>query len=321
MKSIYNKTSLFAQTLGALLCVFLCSCTSPTIDDDLDDISGQKAPVSKSSLITEDILEYYVFDTLTSTLYYHFNGMCYAKNGEMVWKPKLDHSSKYYSYRLSGDTLFFFNSSSLVKTYVREIDDGTAFGGRWILQEDESEIFTPEYLIVSDLTAIWVYSIKENAPVTSTDAFTLIMQDIAAEQDGTQHPHQGDYGWVPDWHMMFSKNHENHLTDEELYEFCDPCKDIVRTNNSIKFTRKGKRFEISLKDPVYNEKRMSYSFKISTDEKSCVLFAELIDATKDVCQTKEYWPDEIIEDHTYTALGKTVDYDEFLKCFKELINK
>ena len=221
MRNIYKKTSFFAQTLVALLCVFLCACTTPTVDDEVSDddlevFSGKKAPVSEGSLITKDVLEYYVFDTLSSYLYYHFNGMCYAENGRMTWYPEMDHYEKYYSYRLSGDTLIFSNSASVVKTYLRETDDGSTFGGKWILLEDESEIFTPEYLIVSGLTAVWEYSIKKDAPVTSTDAFTVIMQDIAAEQDGTRHPHQGLYDWGPDWYLLFGKYNENHLTDEEL---------------------------------------------------------------------------------------------------------
>ena len=326
MRNIYKKTSFFAQTLVALLCVFLCACTTPTVDDEVSDddlevFSGKKAPVSEGSLITKDVLEYYVFDTLSSYLYYHFNGMCYAENGRMTWYPEMDHYEKYYSYRLSGDTLIFSNSASVVKTYLRETDDGSTFGGKWILLEDESEIFTPEYLIVSGLTAVWEYSIKKDAPVTSTDAFTVIMQDIAAEQDGTRHPHQGLYDWGPDWYLLFGKYNENHLTDEELYEYCDPCEDIVRTNNSIEFTRKGKHFKISMKDPVHNEKKMSYSFKISTNGKTCEFHAEMIDATEDVCQTEEYWPSEMIENHTYTALGREMNIDEFLKCFRGMFNK
>lgn len=325
MKNTHKEKNFLTQSLGMLLCVLLCSCTTHAVNDDESDdnpgtFSDISTPLSESSLITKDILRYYVFDTLTSTLYYHFNGMCYAKNGELVWDPKMDHYKEYFSYTLSEDTLFFFNSSSLVKTYLRETDDGSALGGKWILLEDESEIFTPEYLIVSDLTAVWEYSIKENAPVTSTDAFTVMMQDIAAEQDGTRHPHQGDYGWGPDWNLMFSKYNENHLSVEELYEFCDPCEDIVRTNNSIKFIRKGMKFEISLENPIHNEKKMSYPFKINADGKICTYTPELIDATKDICLTKKYLPDELIEGHTYTALGDT-RIDNFVKCFKDLFDK
>lgn len=328
MRNIYKKTSFFAQTLVALLCVFLCACTTPTVDeevsdDDLEGFSGKKAPVSEGSLITKDVLRYYVFDTLNSVLYRHYNGMCYAENGGMTWYPEMDHSSQAFSYRLSGDTLFFFNTTSLVKTYLRETDDGTALGGKWILLEDESEIFTPEYLIVSGLTAVLEHTIKKDAPVTNTEAFSLMMQDIAAEQDGSWHPHQvsDTSGWGPHWHIYFEKDFETHFTDEELYEFCDPCEDIVRTNNSIKFTRKGKQFEISLKDPVHNEKKKSYSFKISSDGKSCTFIAEMIDATKDVCLTKKYWPTEMVENHTYTALGREMNIDEFLECFRGMFNK
>ena len=249
---------------------------------------------------------------------YHFNGMCYAQNGVLVWDPEMDHSGEYYSYRLVGDTLFFLNTISLVKTYLRETNDGSALGGRWILLEDESEIFTPEYLIVSGLTAVWEFSIKENAPVTSTDAFVVMMQDIVAEQDGTQHPHQGDYDWGPDWYLMFGKYNENHLTNDELYEYCDPCEDIVRTNTAIEFKRKGKQFKISMENTVHNEKKKSYFFKVVADGKSCVLHMEAIDATKDVCLVKEYIPDDLIEGHTYTSIGHKVDFDKFVKCFKGL---
>ncbi|MBQ2561406.1 MAG: hypothetical protein II565_12610 [Fibrobacter sp.] len=269
-------------------------------------------------MITKDVLRYYVFDTLRSVVNYHFNGMCYAQNGVLVWDPEMDHSSEYYSYRLDGDTLFFLNTISLVKTYLRETNDGSALGGRWILLEDESEIFTPEYLIVSGLTAVWEFSIKENAPVTSTDAFVVMMQDIVAEQDGTQHPHQGDYDWGPDWYLMFGKYNENHLTNDELYEYCDPCEDIVRTNTAIEFKRKGKQFKISMENTVHNEKKKSYFFKVVADGKSCVLHMEAIDATKDVCLVKEYIPDDLIEGHTYTSIGHKVDFDKFVKCFKGL---
>ena len=325
MKSINKKKVLWAQIFCTLLSVFLCACATPTIENNdsennPDHIPEDQTPVSEDSLITKDVLKYYVFDTIHSVLYHHFNGMCYAKNGELFWDPEMDHFSKYYSYNLSGDTLFFSNSTSLVKTYLRETNDGSALGGRWILQEDESDIFTPEYLIVSGLTAVWEYSIKENAPVSNTDVFTVIMQDIVAEQDGTPHPHQGDYGWGPDWYILFGKYYENHLTVEDLHEFCDPCEDIERTNSSVVFTRKQKRFEISMDNPVYNEKRMSYAFKISADGKSCTFFAELIDATEDVCPVKGYWPDELIEGHTYTSLSKLTDNDEFLECFKDLVN-
>ena len=161
-----KETSLFAQMFGALPCVILCACATPTIDvdnseDELSDLSVKKAPTTETSLITKDVLRYYVFDTLRSVVNNHFNGMCYAKNGVLAWDPEMDHSNEYYSYRLSGDTLFFSNSTSLVKTYIRETNDGSALGGRWILLEDESEIFTPEYLIVSGLTAVWEFSIKE----------------------------------------------------------------------------------------------------------------------------------------------------------------
>ena len=308
---------------GALPCVILCACATPTIDvdnseDDLSDLSGKKIPATEASLITKDVLRYYVFDTLRSVVNYHFNGMCYAQNGVLVWDPEMDHSSEYYSYRLSGDTLFFSNSTSLVKTYIRETNDGSALGGRWILLEDESEIFTPEYLIVSGLTAVWEFSIKENAPVTSTDAFVVMMQDIVAEQDGTQHPHQGDYDWGPDWYLMFGKYNENHLTNDELYEYCDPCEDIVRTNTAIEFKRKGKQFKISMENTVHNEKKKSYFFKVVANGKSCVLHMEAIDATKDVCLVKEYIPDDLIEGHTYTSIGHKVDFDKFVKCFKGL---
>ena len=249
---------------------------------------------------------------------YHFNGMCYAQNGVLVWDPEMDHSGEYYSYRLVGDTLFFLNTISLVKTYLRETNDGSALGGRWILLEDESEIFTPEYLIVSGLTAVWEFSIKENAPVTSTDAFVVMMQDIVAEQDGTQHPHQGVYDWGPDWYLMFGKYNENHLTNDELYEYCDPCEDIVRTNTAIEFKRKGKQFKISMENTVHNEKKKSYFFKVVANGKSCVLHMEAIDATKDVCLVKEYIPDDLIEGHTYTSIGHKVDFDKFVKCFKGL---
>ena len=314
-----KETSPFVQIFAALLCVFLCACTTPTVsddnsEDDLSDLSG----TTETSLITKDVLRYYVFDTLRSVVNYHFNGMCYAQNGVLVWDPEMDHSGEYYSYRLVGDTLFFLNTISLVKTYLRETNDGSALGGRWILLEDESEIFTPEYLIVSGLTAVWEFSIKENAPVTSTDAFVVMMQDIVAEQDGTQHPHQGDYDWGPDWYLMFGKYNENHLTNDELYEYCDPCEDIVRTNTAIEFKRKGKQFKISMENTVHNEKKKSYFFKVVANGKSCVLHMEAIDATKDVCLVKEYIPDDLIEGHTYTSIGHKVDFDKFVKCFKGL---
>lgn len=318
-----KETSPFVQIFAALLCVFLCACTTPTVsddnsEDDLSDLSGKKVPATETPLITKDVLRYYVFDTLRSVVNYHFNGMCYAQNGVLVWDPEMDHSGEYYSYRLVGDTLFFLNTISLVKTYLRETNDGSALGGRWILLEDESEIFTPEYLIVSGLTAVWEFSIKENAPVTSTDAFVVMMQDIVAEQDGTQHPHQGDYDWGPDWYLMFGKYNENHLTNDELYEYCDPCEDIVRTNTAIEFKRKGKQFKISMENTVHNEKKKSYFFKVVADGKSCVLHMEAIDATKDVCLVKEYIPDDLIEGHTYTSIGHKVDFDKFVKCFKGL---
>ena len=318
-----KETSPFVQIFAALLCVFLCACTTPTVsddnsEDDLSDLSGKKIPATETSLITKDVLRYYVFDTLRSVVNYHFNGMCYAQNGVLVWDPEMDHSGEYYSYRLVGDTLFFLNTISLVKTYLRETNDGSALGGRWILLEDESEIFTPEYLIVSGLTAVWEFSIKENAPVTSTDAFVVMMQDIVAEQDGTQHPHQGDYDWGPDWYLMFGKYNENHLTNDELYEYCDPCEDVVRTNTAIEFKRKGKQFKISMENTVHNEKKKSYFFKVVADGKSCVLHMEAIDATKDVCLVKEYIPDDLIEGHTYTSIGHKVDFDKFVKCFKGL---
>ena len=308
---------------GALPCVILCACATPTIDvdnseDESSDLSVKKAPATETSLITKDVLRYYVFDTLHSVLYYHFNGMCYAQNGVLVWDPEMDHYHEYYSYRLSGDTLFFSNSSYLVKTYLRETNDGSALGGRWILLENESEIFTPEYLIVSGLTAVWEFSIKENAPVTSTDAFTVMMQDVVAEQDGTQHPHQGDYDWGPDWYLLFGRFNENHLTDDELYEFCAPREDVVRTNTAIEFKRKGKQFKLSMENTVHNEKKKSYFFKVVADGKSCVLHMEAIDATKDVCLVKEYIPDDLIEGHTYTSIGHKVDFDKFVKCFKGL---
>jgi hypothetical protein len=318
-----KETSPFVQIFAALLCVFLCACTTPTVsddnsEDDLSDLSGKKIPATETSLITKDVLRYYVFDTLRSVVNYHFNGMCYAQNGVLVWDPEMDHSGEYYSYRLVGDTLFFLNTISLVKTYLRETNDGSALGGRWILLEDESEIFTPEYLIVSGLTAVWEFSIKENAPVTSTDAFVVMMQDIVAEQDGTQHPHQGDYDWGPDWYLMFGKYNENHLTDDELYEYCAPCEDVVRTNTAIEFKRKGKQFKLSMENTVHNEKKKSYFFKVVADGKSCVLHMEAIDATKDVCLVKEYIPDDLIEGHTYTSIGHKVDFDKFVKCFKGL---
>ena len=320
-----KETSLFAQMFGALLCVILCACATPTIDvdnseDELSDLSVKKAPATESSLITKDVLRYYVFDTLHSVLYKHFNGMCYAKNGVLAWDPEMDHSSEYYSYRLSGDTLFFSNSTSLVKTYIRETNDGSALGGRWILQEDESEIFTPEYLIVSGLTTVWEYSIKKNAPLTNTEAFVVMLQDVVAEQDGTRHPHQvsDTFSWRPDWYILFGKGFEIQLTDDELYEICDPCEDLERTNTAIKFERKGKQFKISMENSVYNEKKMSYFFKVFADGKSCVLHMELIDATKDVCLVKEYIPDDLIEGHTYTSLGYKENFDKFVKCFKEL---
>ena len=318
-----KETSPFVQIFAALLCVFLCACTTPTVsddnsEDDLSDLSGKKIPATEASLITKDVLRYYVFDTLRSVVNYHFNGMCYAQNGVLVWDPEMDHSGEYYSYRLVGDTLFFLNTISLVKTYLRETNDGSALGGRWILLEDESEIFTPEYLIVSGLTAVWEFSIKENAPVTSTDAFVVMMQDIVAEQDGTQHPHQGDYDWGPDWYLMFGKYNENHLTNDELYEYCAPCEDVVRTNTSIEFKRKGKQFKLSMENTVHNEKKKSYFFKVVADGKSCVLHMEAIDATKDVCLVKEYIPDDLIEGHTYTSIGHKVDFDKFVKCFKGL---
>ena len=318
-----KETSLFAQMFGALPCVILCACATPTIDvdnseDESSDLSVKKAPATETSLITKDVLRYYVFDTLHSVLYYHFNGMCYAQNGVLVWDPEMDHYHEYYSYRLSGDTLFFSNSSYLVKTYLRETNDGSALGGRWILLENESEIFTPEYLIVSGLTAVWEFSIKENAPVTSTDAFTVMMQDVVAEQDGTQHPHQGDYDWGPDWYLLFGRFNENHLTDDELYEFCAPREDVVRTNTAIEFKRKGKQFKLSMENTVHNEKKKSYFFKVVADGKSCVLHMEAIDATKDVCLVKEYIPDDLIEGHTYTSIGHKVDFDKFVKCFKGL---
>ena len=318
-----KETSPFVQIFAALLCVFLCACTTPTVsddnsEDDLSDLSGKKIPATETSLITKDVLRYYVFDTLRSVVNYHFNGMCYAQNGVLVWDPEMDHSGEYYSYRLVGDTLFFLNTISLVKTYLRETNDGSALGGRWILLEDESEIFTPEYLIVSGLTAVWEFSIKENAPVTSTDAFVVMMQDIVAEQDGTQHPHQGDYDWGPDWYLMFGKYNENHLTNDELYEYCAPCEDIVRTNTAIEFKRKGKQFKLSMENTVHNEKKKSYFFKVVADGKSCVLHMEAIDATKDVCLVKEYIPDDLIEGHTYTSIGHKVDFDKFVKCFKGL---
>ena len=318
-----KETSPFVQIFAALLCVFLCACTTPTVsddnsEDDLSDLSGKKVPATETPLITKDVLRYYVFDTLRSVVNYHFNGMCYAQNGVLVWDPEMDHSSEYYSYRLDGDTLFFLNTISLVKTYLRETNDGSALGGRWILLEDESEIFTPEYLIVSGLTAVWEFSIKENAPVTSTDAFVVMMQDIVAEQDGTQHPHQGDYDWGPDWYLMFGKYNENHLTNDELYEYCAPCEDVVRTNTAIEFKRKGKQFKLSMENTVHNEKKKSYFFKVVADGKSCVLHMEAIDATKDVCLVKEYIPDDLIEGHTYTSIGHKVDFDKFVKCFKGL---
>ena len=318
-----KETSPFVQIFAALLCVFLCACTTPTVsddnsEDDLSDLSGKKIPATEASLITKDVLRYYVFDTLRSVVNYHFNGMCYAQNGVLVWDPEMDHSGEYYSYRLDGDTLFFLNTISLVKTYLRETNDGSALGGRWILLEDESEIFTPEYLIVSGLTAVWEFSIKENAPVTSTDAFVVMMQDIVAEQDGTQHPHQGDYDWGPDWYLMFGKYNENHLTNDELYEYCAPCEDVVRTNTAIEFKRKGKQFKLSMENTVHNEKKKSYFFKVVANGKSCVLHMEAIDATKDVCLVKEYIPDDLIEGHTYTSIGHKVDFDKFVKCFKGL---
>ena len=318
-----KETSPFVQIFAALLCVFLCACTTPTVsddnsEDDLSDLSGKKVPATETPLITKDVLRYYVFDTLRSVVNYHFNGMCYAQNGVLVWDPEMDHSGEYYSYRLVGDTLFFLNTISLVKTYLRETNDGSALGGRWILLEDESEIFTPEYLIVSGLTAVWEFSIKENAPVTSTDAFVVMMQDIVAEQDGTQHPHQGDYDWGPDWYLMFGKYNENHLTNDELYEYCAPCEDVVRTNTAIEFKRKGKQFKLSMENTVHNEKKKSYFFKVVADGKSCVLHMEAIDATKDVCLVKEYIPDDLIEGHTYTSIGHKVDFDKFVKCFKGL---
>lgn len=263
----HYKTTLFTLFFVPLSCAFLSNCSTPIASsedsekflENSESLVGNNDTTLDSSFITKDILRYYVFDTLHSVLYYHFNGMCYIEKGKLKWAPQMDHYTEYYSYRLSGDTLFFSNPSEIVKTYLRQTNDGSKFGGRWILLEDESEIFTPEYLNISGLSAVWEYSIKENAPVTSTDALTLMMQDIAAEQDGTRHPHQGGDTWAPDWYLMFGKFHENHLTDDELYEFCTPCEDIERTNNSIKFTRKGMVFEISLDNPIHNEKKETLS--------------------------------------------------------------
>jgi|GEM_PF-1245675 len=323
----HYKTTLFTFFFVPLSCAFLSNCSTPiTSNEDSEkflenseSLVGNNDTTLDSSLITKDILRYYVFDTLHSVLYYHFNGMCYIEKGKLKWDPQMDHYTEYYSYRLSGDTLFFSNPSEIVKTYLRQTNDGSKFGGRWILLEDESEIFTPEYLNISGLSAVWEYSIKENAPVTSTDALTLMMQDIAAEQDGTRHPHQGGDTWAPDWYLMFGKFYENHLTDDELYEFCTPCEDIERTNNFIKFTRKGMVFEISLDNPIHNEKKKRYPFKISADNKSCTFLIEMTDATEKVCLSEQNLPNNPIEGHTYTTLGKS-NNDKFLECFKNLFN-
>lgn len=116
MKVHYRASIFCILSLAALSCAYLSSCSTPTVSSEesegLPGYSG--APVrnnensSDISLITKDVLRYYVFDTLHSVLYYHFNGMCYIEKGKLKWDPQMDHYTEYYSYRLSGDTLFFF---------------------------------------------------------------------------------------------------------------------------------------------------------------------------------------------------------------------
>lgn len=310
----------------------MCNCSTPTIPNDESETSiknrGSSAQIS-SELITKDILQYYVLDTVNSNLYIHYNGRCFFDGETLAWESE-DSYNLYYDYEVSKDTLFFYSHNekeSLHDTYVRQTDEhktkGSSLSGVWIKQQKEGAIFNPESLVVSGVVAIKKSSMKKDPPYTDSQAFWEIVQDVAASQDGVTHPHGKDEDeWGPDWYLMFYHRDTKHLSEEELHELCDPCEDIVRTKSSMSFTRKGTKFKISAEDMIFNEHRKRYNFKISVDGKSCVFTPELIDATEDVCLDESYLPsffhDRTIEEgKRYVALG-SLDIDGFLECYHKL---
>lgn len=330
------KTRTFAAILGSLGILLTSGCSTPTISPSNDGENGlitDDVLDGKNAIITDDALVYFVLDTVKASMDLHFNGMCYFNGRTLTWQPNLDKSSHYYSYERSEDTLFFFSDETkyaprtLQATYLRLTDnsktEGSSLSGVWIKQQDEGDVFSPESLVVSGTVAIKAYSLKDDPIFTNSRALELMILDVVATQDSSVHPLDPDEErWEPDWHLTFATRKTEDLSEEKLSRFCDPCEDLVRTKNSVAFTRKGIRFELYFEDMVHNEKETSYNFRVVANGQSCTYSPVLRAATKNICEDpgqlesffRIYKPEQA---QTYTYLGDA-EPTEFLKCYHKL---
>lgn len=306
-----------------VLGLLLWNCSTSTIPADDEVANGLALGSKKDLLVTDQVEHYFSFDTTHNVLYYHHNGMCYLKNGAFVWMANKDNAQPYYDYKKSGDTLYFYADDQLMKTYWRETNEGGSLEGRWVLDEEERETLTPHYLEVSGIYAVEKFSIKANAVLTKNKVFPLMIQDVVASQDGTVHPHRvgSEYTeedqWAPDWEMVFGSHGDLLMDDDELFELCEPCEASVRTENSVAFTRKGKKIELSMENVEYNELLMNFDFNVTVDGKTCVYHAECVSSVKSVCLSGKYSTEGLIDNHAYVAMTNE-NMDEFLKCYREL---
>jgi hypothetical protein len=221
-----------------------------------------------------------------------------------------------YKYTLSNDTLYLNSSGQSV--LVRTSGTPGSIDGIWKLDHYynvsgyESPAECGGFLIADKVISISGTSFEETSELASSFDFTKAqglqsaMKYVFEAQDGM---YSGDGSESGDLYFF-----ETDLNLEKKYEFMV----VSRTNTSIEVVRNGRTFLFEILDPQIDNFVQSFTYRLTSDGKSCSFDYEKFSITEESCNWNASEPlvfsnsDGII----YNAVKS--NHYEFESCFQKM---
>lgn len=259
---------------------------------------------------------YYWVDTVQQEILLHTTGVCrIVAVADYQWDTTAANDNLAYKYMLSNDTLYLngLGQKVLVRTSGTPGSiDGTWMAVRYYNESGEDVPGESGGLIANIVVTISGTSFDQTGELASSFDFTKsvglqsAMRFVFDAQDGMYSGNGAESG-----SPFF---YETELYLDMKYEFTV----VNRTNTSIEVVRNGRTFLFEILDPKVDNFVRSFTYRLTSDDKSCSFDYENFSITEESCDWKAPEPLVFSNSDGIIYNAEKTNHYEFESCFQKM---
>lgn len=280
------------------------------------DSSSSSDDSSLTRLESVKLNYYYWVDTVQQEILLHTTGVCrIVAVADYQWDTTAANDNLAYKYTLSNDTLYLngLGQKVLVRTSGTPGSiDGTWMAVRYYNESGEEVPGESGGLIANIVVTISGTSFDQTGELASSFDFTKsvglqsAMRFVFDAQDGMYSGNGAESG-----SPFF---YETELYLDMKYEFTV----VNRTNTSIEVVRNGRTFLFEILDPKVDNFVRSFTYRLTSDDKSCSFDYENFSITEETCDWSV--PEPLVFNNSDGIIfdAEKRNYYEFESCFQKM---